>query len=81
MALGIEDKVFVLEVGPLATLLVAFLFVIAQFELIFKTHSSRIVSIITRHLQDISVLKFAYNDHYLITASNDSTIIVWDFNE
>lgn len=58
MALGIEDKVFVLE-----------------------THSGRIVSIITRHLQDISALKFAYNDHYLITASNDSTIIVWDFNE
>lgn len=58
LALGIQEKVFVLEV-----------------------YSGRILNVLTRHLQNVSCIKFSANDRYLITASDDSVILSWDFNE
>lgn len=58
LALGIQEKVFILEV-----------------------FSGKIVNVLTRHLQNLSCIKFSSNDRYLITASDDSLILVWDFNE
>ena len=36
---------------------------------------------LTKHLQNISCLRFTQNDRYLITAGDDSLVIVWDFYE
>lgn len=46
-----------------------------------KAHTGKIISIITRHLQNVTCVKFASNDNYLITAADDTLILVWDFNE
>ena len=46
-----------------------------------QTYSGKILSILTRHFQKITSIKFALNDKYLITASSDSIILVWNFNE
>lgn len=58
LALGIQEKVFILEV-----------------------YSGRILNVLTRHLQNVSCIRFSANDRYLITASDDSLILAWDFNE
>lgn len=58
LALGIQEKVFILEV-----------------------YSGRILNVLTRHLQNVSCIKFSSNDRYLITASDDTLILAWDFNE
>lgn len=34
-----------------------------------------------KHLQNVSCVRFSSDDRYLITASDDTTILVWDFNE
>jgi WD40 repeat protein len=44
-------------------------------------HSGRIVTFLDKHLQNLSCIKFTPGDKYLITASHDTTILVWDFNE
>ena len=46
-----------------------------------KAHSGRIISIINKHLQNLSCIKFTARDKYLITSSDDTLILVWDFNE
>ena len=46
-----------------------------------KAHSGRVISIISKHLQNLSCIKFAARDKYLITSSDDLSILVWDFNE
>jgi len=48
---------------------------------VWQTYSGKILSVLARHFQKITCVKFAYNDQYLITASNDSIILVWDLNE
>lgn len=58
LALGIQEKVFILEV-----------------------FSGRILNVLTRHLQNVSCLKFSSNDRYLVTASDDTLILAWDLNE
>jgi len=57
-ALGIEEKVFILQV-----------------------YSGRILNVLTRHLQNVTSIKFSANDRYLITASDDTLLLAWDFNE
>ena len=36
---------------------------------------------LTRHLQNVTLIKFSANDRYLITASDDTLLLAWDFNE
>ncbi len=57
-ALGIQEKVFILQV-----------------------YSGRILNVLTRHLQNVSCIRFSADDRYLITASDDTLILAWDFNE
>jgi pre-rRNA-processing protein IPI3 len=57
-ALGIQEKIFILQV-----------------------HSGRILNVLTRHLQNVSCIRFSQDDRYLITASDDTLILAWDFNE
>lgn len=56
---------------------------IAIEEKIFILHlySGRILSVLTRHLLHVKCLKFSSNDKYLITAGDDTSILVWDFNQ
>lgn len=48
---------------------------------ILQNYSGRILNVLTRHLQNVSCLKFTANDRYLVSASDDTLILVWDFNE
>ncbi|CAF0779170.1 unnamed protein product [Brachionus calyciflorus] len=48
---------------------------------IYQSHSGKLVSMLTRHLQNLTCIKFSSNDNFLITASEDTTILVWDFHE
>lgn len=58
LAMGIQEKIFILEV-----------------------YSGRVLNVLTRHLNNVNCLRFSANDRYLITASEDTNILVYDFNE
>lgn len=48
---------------------------------IFQSYSGRLITILAKHLQNVSCIKFSANNKYLITSSDDTTILVWNFNE
>jgi WD40 repeat protein len=46
---------------------------------ILQAHTGKLIAVINKHLQNLSCIKFAANDKYLITSSDDTLILVWDF--
>lgn len=55
--------------------------VLSNLSLQTKTYAGRIVGTLTQHFQNVTCVKFSIDLGYLITASDDTTILVWSLDE